>query len=236
MATAHIGAQPGDFAEVVLMPGDPRRAQFVAETYLTDPVVVNEVRGMYAATGTYRGTRLSVMGHGMGIPSIGIYSHELYEFFGVRSIIRIGSCGAIQPSVALRDLVIAMASSTDSNWQDQYGVTGHHAPSASWRLLRRAVEAAESRGLPHHVGTILATDVFYNADPDAWRRWQALGVLAIDMEAVALYGTAARLGREALVLLTVSDSLVTRDELSAEDRQSSFTDMFDVALEVATGQ
>lgn len=235
MATAHIGAEPGQVAETVLMPGDPLRARVVAERYLSDVVQFNEVRGMYGATGFHRGRRVSVMGHGMGMPSIGIYSYELYEFFGVRTIIRIGSCGSIQPHVAVRDLVLALAASTDSSWQDQYGIRGHFAPAASWHLLRAAADAAAARGLPAHVGTVLATDAFYDADPDGWRAWQRLGVLAIEMESAALYGNAARLGRDALVLLTVSDSLVTHESLPAADRQGTFTDMMEVALDVAAG-
>jgi purine-nucleoside phosphorylase len=235
MATPHIAAEPGDVADVVLMPGDPLRAQVVAERYLGHPVVFNRVRGMYGATGTFRGSRVSVMAHGMGIPSIGIYSHELYDHFGVRAIIRIGSCGSLQEEVLLRDLVVAMTASTDSAWQDQYGITGHFAPAASWRLVRAAADAAGSRGLRHHVGSVLATDAFYPEDPDGWRRWQRLGTLAVDMEAIALYGNAARLGREALVLLTVSDSLVTGEMLSAQERQETFTDMMEVALDVAVG-
>jgi purine-nucleoside phosphorylase len=235
MATPHIGAEPGAVAETVLMPGDPLRARFVAETHLADPVVFNDVRGMYGATGTYRGARVSVMGHGMGMPSIGIYSYELYRFFDVQRIIRIGSCGAIQPHVAPRDLVLAMTSSTDSNWHHQYGVAGHYAPTASWPLLLAAVRAAEARGLSPHVGGVLASDVFYHHDEQAWQRWAALGVLAIEMEAAALYANAAVLGREALVMLTVSDSLVTGHAMSALERQTTFTDMIEVALEVATG-
>lgn len=235
MATPHIGAEPGTVAETVLMPGDPLRARFVAETYLTDPVVFNDVRGMYGATGTRDGVRLSVMGHGMGMPSIGIYSYELFRFYDVARIIRIGSCGAIQPHVAPRDLVLAMSASTDSNWHHQYGITGHYAPTASWPLLHAAVQAAQARGLAPHVGGVLASDVFYHHDEQAWRRWAALGLLAIEMEAAALYANAAVLGRESLVMLTVSDSLVTGHSMSAADRQTTFTDMIEVALAVAAG-
>lgn len=233
MATAHIRAEKGDFAETVLLPGDPLRAKYIAEHFLTDVVQVNDVRGMLAFTGKYQGKRVSVMGSGMGMPSIGIYAHELITQFGVKNLIRIGSCGSYQADVHVRDIIIGQATSTNSNWQSQYELPGTFAPVADWGLMRAAVEQADSLGVRYHVGNILSSDIFYNAQPDAWKKWAAMGVLGVEMEAAALYMTATHLGAKALCILTVSDSLVTWEETTAEEREKTFTDMMKIALEIA---
>lgn len=233
MATAHIRAEKGDFAETILLPGDPLRAKYIAEHFLDNVVQVNDVRGMLGYTGTYNGKRVSVMGSGMGMPSIGIYAHELITQFGVKNLIRIGSCGSYQEDVHVRDIIIGQATSTNSNWQSQYNLPGTFAPVADWGLLRAAVDQADSLGVRYHVGNILSSDIFYNAQPDAWKKWAAMGVLGVEMEAAALYMTAIHLGAKALCILTVSDSLVTWEETSAEEREKTFTDMMKIALEIA---
>lgn len=233
MATAHIRAEKGDFADTVLLPGDPLRAKYIAENFLSDVVQVNDVRGMLGYTGTYNGKRVSVMGSGMGMPSIGIYAHELITQFGVKNLIRIGSCGSFQADVHVRDIIIGQATSTNSNWQSQYDLPGMFAPVADWGLLRASVEQADALGVRYHVGNILSSDIFYNAQPEAWKKWAEMGVLAVEMEAAALYMTATKLGAKALCILTVSDSLVTWEETSAEEREKTFTDMMKIALEIA---
>ncbi len=230
--TPHIEAALGDFAKTVLMPGDPLRAKFVAENFLKDARLVNNIRGIHGYTGTYEGRPVSVMASGMGMPSIAIYSYELYSFFGVDNIIRIGSAGALADSLALGDVVLAMSASTNSAFLEQYGVRGHFAPTASYALLRRAVERAESLGIGYTVGSVLSSDVFYSS-PEESLRWRELGILAVEMEAAALYANAARLGKRALAILTVSDHIVKGDALDAAARQSSFTDMMRLALGVA---
>ncbi|MGL4623479.1 MAG: purine-nucleoside phosphorylase [Culicoidibacterales bacterium] len=233
MATAHIRAEKGDFAETVLLPGDPLRAKYIADNFLSDVVQVNDVRGMLAFTGNYNGKRVSVMGSGMGMPSIGIYAHELITQFGVKNLIRIGSCGSYQADVHVRDIIIGQATSTNSNWQSQYQLPGTFAPVADWGLMRAAVEQADGLGVRYHVGNILSSDIFYNAQPDAWKKWADMGVLGVEMEAAALYMTATHLGAKALCILTVSDSLVTFEETTAEEREKTFTDMMKIALEIA---
>ncbi|MGL5296773.1 MAG: purine-nucleoside phosphorylase [Culicoidibacterales bacterium] len=233
MATAHIRAEKGDFAETILLPGDPLRAKYIAEHFLDNVVQVNDVRGMLGYTGTYNGKRVSVMGSGMGMPSIGIYAHELITQFGVKNLIRIGSCGSYQEDVHVRDIIIGQATSTNSNWQSQYNLPGTFAPVADWGLLRAAVDQADSLGVRYHVGNILSSDIFYNAQPDAWKKWAQMGVLGVEMEAAALYMTATHLGAKALCILTVSDSLVTWEETTAEEREKTFTDMMKIALEIA---
>jgi purine-nucleoside phosphorylase len=230
VATIHIGAEKGAIAEVVLMPGDPRRAELIAERYLEAPSVVNRLRGMTGITGTCRGQRLSLMAHGMGMPSMGIYASELIREFGVRTLIRIGSCGALQQEVRLRDLVLAQAASTDSNWQQQYGISGHLAPCASWELLSRAAQAAGRQQLRFHVGGVLSSDVFYPDAEGTLAPWAKLGLLAVEMETAALYMIAARQGVRALSILTVSDSVQSGTALSAEERERTFSDMVEVAL------
>lgn len=232
--TPHINvSEQGIIAETVLMPGDPLRAKFIAETYLENPVQFNDVRNMFGFTGTYKGKKISIMGSGMGMPSIGIYSYELINFYGVKNIIRIGSCGAIQENVKIRDIIIGLSASTNSNYASQYDLPGSFAPTASWKLVKKAVEIAESRGIETKVGNILSSDIFYDDDRDIWKKWARMGVLAIEMEAAALYMNAARAGVNALCILTVSDSLVSHEATTAEERQTSFTNMMEIALELA---
>ena len=227
--TPHIAANPGDFAQTVLMPGDPLRARHIAETYLTDPVLVNNVRGVQGYTGLYQGKRVSVMASGMGMPAIGIYSYELFHFFGVENIIRIGTAGSLSRGIGLRGLCAAMSCFTNSTFGDQYGFSGKIPPTASYKLLRRADETAEKLGIPLHIGTFLSTDVFYECPlgPEAAR----LGAIACEMEAAALYVNAMQAGKHALCLCTISDN--ENGELAPEERQKSLTDMFRLALEIA---
>ena len=227
--TPHIGAQYGEIAETVLMAGDPLRAKFIADNFLTNPVQFNEVRGMLGYTGTYGGKRVSVMGHGMGIPSIGIYSYELFNFYGVKTIIRVGSAGSYHPDLKLGDLVIAQGACTDSNYGAQFGLPGTFAPIADFDLLRKAAAACEQRGLHYMVGNILSSDVFYSDNPQS-ESWRKMGVLAVEMEAAALYMNAARSGNRALVICTISDHILTGEEMSAEERRTTFTNMMEVAL------
>ena len=227
--TPHIGAQYGEIAETVLMAGDPLRAKFIADNFLTNPVQFNEVRGMLGYTGTYGGKRVSVMGHGMGIPSIGIYSYELFNFYGVKTIIRVGSAGSYHPDLKLGDLVIAQGACTDSNYGAQFGLPGTFAPIADFDLLRKAAAACEERGLHYMVGNILSSDVFYSDNPQS-ESWRKMGVLAVEMEAAALYMNAARSGNRALVICTISDHILTGEEMSADERRTTFTNMMEVAL------
>ena len=233
MSTPHNEAKKGQIAKTVLLPGDPLRAKFIAETYLENPVCFNHVRNMLGFTGTYKGKEVSVMGGGMGIPSIGIYSYELYEMYGVENIIRIGSAGGYADELKLGDLVIGMGASTNSNFAHQYNLPGTFAPIADYDLLRKAVESAEKLNVPVKVGNILSSDTFYDDNPDAKLAWKKMGVLAVEMEAAGLYMNAARLGKKALCMLTISDHLFTGEELSAEERQVGFRNMMEVALELA---
>lgn len=232
MPTPHNSATKGQIAKTVLMPGDPLRAKVVAETFLDDPICFNEVRGMLGYTGTYKGHTLSVMGSGMGIPSIAIYSYELYHFYDVDTIIRIGTCGGLAPQVDLRDIVIGQAACTDSNFADQYKLPGTFSPIADFALVRRAAEVAEQFGADYHVGNLLSTDVFYS-DRAASQAWANMGVLAVEMEATALYLNAIAAGKRALGIMTVSDLVLRDGILSAEERQNSFTQMMEIALETA---
>ena len=232
--TPHIGvAEKGVIAETILLPGDPLRAKFIADNYLENPVQFNTVRNMFGYTGTYHGKTISVMGTGMGIPSIGIYSYELIHFYGVQNLIRVGSCGSLQEDVKVRDIVLGMAASTNSNFASQYGLPGTYAPTASWKLLQQAVNVAELKGVGVKVGNILSSDIFYDDNREAWKQWAKMGVMGVEMEAAALYMTAARAGVNALCILTVSDSLVTHELVSAEARQTTFTQMMEIALELA---
>jgi purine-nucleoside phosphorylase len=231
--TPHNEATPKDFAKTVLMPGDPLRAKFVAETYLTDAKLVNNVRGIQGYTGLYKGQPVSVMGSGMGMPSIGIYSYELFAFYGVENIIRIGSAGGISEKVKLRDIVFGLGSCTDSNYAAQYRLPGSFAPTADWTLLSAAVKEADKLGVSYHVGNLLASDLFYGDDPEATLSWGKMGVLAVEMESAALYMNAARQGKRALAICTISDHLKTGEAVSAEDRRSTFTQMMEVALNTA---
>lgn len=233
MSTPHNEAKKGQIAKTVLLPGDPLRAKFIAETYLENPVCFNHVRNMLGFTGTYKGKEVSVMGGGMGIPSIGIYSYELYEMYGVENIIRIGSAGGYADELKLGDLVIGMGASTNSNFAHQYNLPGTFAPIADYDLLRKAVETAEKLNVPVKVGNILSSDTFYDDNPDVKLAWKKMGVLAVEMEAAGLYMNAARLGKKALCMLTISDHLFTGEELSAEERQVGFRNMMEVALELA---
>ncbi|BCN32804.1 purine-nucleoside phosphorylase [Anaeromicropila herbilytica] len=231
--TPHNGAKSGEIAKTVLMPGDPLRAKFIAENFLEDYTCFNTVRNMFGYTGTYKGKKVSVMGGGMGIPSIGIYSYELYSFYGVESIIRIGSAGGFADDVKVRDVVIGMAASTNSNFAAQYQLPGTLAPVADFSLLRKAVEVAEEKKISVKVGNILSSDTFYDANTEANDKWKAMGVLAVEMEAAGLYMNAAKLGKKALCILTISDHLYTGEALPAEERQVSFKEMMEIALEIA---
>jgi len=231
--TIHIAAKPGDIAETVLLPGDPLRAKFIAETFLENPVCFNNVRGMLGFTGTYNGKKISVMGTGMGMPSIGIYSYELISAYGCKNLIRIGSCGALQENVGIRDVVLGLGACTNSNYSQQYNLPGSYAPTASFDLIAKAKKAADDLDIPVHVGNILSSDVFYDADKEAWKKWANMGVLAVEMEAAALYMNAAKLGANALAIFTVSDSLVTHEETTSEEREKTLTDMIKIALELA---
>lgn len=230
--TPHIGAHEGEIAKKVIMAGDPLRAKFMAETFLENPVQYNSVRGMLGYTGTYNGKRVSVQGHGMGMPSIGIYSYELYNFYGVETIIRTGSAGAYHPDLKLGDVMIAIGACTDSNYADQYNLPGQFSPTADFALARAAVEKAEQMGIRYRVGNILSSDVFYGDDAERWKQWQKMGVMGVEMEAAALYMNAARSGKKALCICTVSDSLVTGEACSAEQRQTSFTNMMEIAFDI----
>ncbi len=230
--TPHIGARDGEIADRVIMAGDPLRAKFMAETFLTNPVQYNAVRGMLGYTGEYKGKRVSVQGHGMGMPSIGIYTYELYNFYGVRRIIRTGSAGAYHPDLQLGDVVLGQGACTDSNYANQYNLPGVYAPVADFDLLRAAAAKAEAMGINYKVGNLLSSDVFYGDDSQSWKQWQKMGVLAVEMEAAALYMNAARSGNEALCICTISDSLVHGTACSAEQRQTSFTNMMEIAFDI----
>lgn len=230
--TPHISAKKGDFAQTVLMPGDPLRAKYIAEHYLENPVLVNNVRGVQGYTGTYKGKRVSVMASGMGMPSIGIYSYELFNFYGVDNIIRIGSAGAINPELKLRNLVFAQGACTNSRYAHQFGMAGDIAPIASYNLLEKAVATAKQLGFTYKVGNVLSSDTFYD-DGVGSIAWGKMGVLAVEMEAAALYLNAMRCGKNALCICTISDHLVTGEELDSDARQNSFHEMMQLALEIA---
>ncbi len=232
MATPHNEAKKGDFARTVLMPGDPLRAKFVAETYLEDAHLVNNVRGVQGYTGFWKGTRVSVMASGMGMPAIGIYSHELYHFYDVDNIIRVGSAGAISPRLKLRDIVLAQGACTDSGYARQFGLPGTFAPIADYRLLETAVAQARAMGVEMAVGNVLSSDAFYNHAGNTLR-WGEMGVLAVEMESAALYCNAAEAGKRALTICTISDSLLTGEDLGREERQTGFCRMMELALATA---
>ncbi|MGI6107109.1 MAG: purine-nucleoside phosphorylase [Lachnospiraceae bacterium] len=231
--TPHIVAAKDDFGKTVLMPGDPLRSKFIAENYLTDAKLVNNIRGVQGYTGYYRGTKVSVMASGMGIPAIGIYSYELFHFFDVDNILRVGTAGSMQEDIHVRDVVLGMGACTNSNYAVQYSLPGTFAPTASWKLLREAVKQSEALGASFHVGNILSSDSFYNDDPDTTAKWKKMGVMAVEMEAAGLYMNAARAGKNALAILTISDSMITHEETTAEERQTSFTQMMEIALNTA---
>lgn len=231
--TPHNSAKQGDIAKTVLMPGDPLRAKFIAENFLEDAKCFNTVRNMFGFTGTYKGRRVSVMGGGMGMPSIGIYSYELFKFYDVDRIIRIGTAGSLDDKVELKDIVVGMGACTNSNFAAQYKLPGTFAPIASYNLVSKAVKSGEQQGIKTVVGNILSSDTFYDADETALSKWKGMGVLAVEMEAAALYMNAAYLGKEALCLLTISDCPFKGLSLPAEERQVGFTDMMKIALEIA---
>ena len=227
--TPHIGAQYGEIAETVIMAGDPLRAKLMAEKFLDNPVQFNNVRSMLGFTGTHEGKRVSVMGHGMGMPSLGIYTYELFNFYGVKNIIRVGSAGSINMDLKVGDLVIAMGACTDSNYAAQYELPGTFAPIASFELLRAATDTCDRLGYRYKVGNVMSSDVFYGENPHT-DKWINMGVLAVEMEVAALYMNAARSGNRALAICTVSDHILTGEATTAEERQNTFTKMMDVAF------
>lgn len=233
MSTPHIAAEKGDFAKTVLMPGDPLRAKFIAENYLTDAVLVNNVRGVQGYTGYYKGKRVSVMASGMGQPSIGIYSYELYNFFDVENIIRVGSCGSFSPDLHVRDIIVAMGACTNGNYAMQYNLPGTFCPIADFSLVSMAVAECEKAGVNFRVGNIFSSDTFYD-DANSGMEWAKMGVLGVEMESAALYCNAARAGKKALCICTVSDSFIyTEENATAEERQNTFTKMMEIALNIA---
>lgn len=233
MGTAHNKAEVGDIAKTVLMPGDPLRAKYIAETYLTEVKCFNSVRNMFGFTGKYNGKEISVMGSGMGMPSIGIYSYELYQFYNVESIIRIGSAGALHEDIDLKDLVFAQGACTDSRFAYQYELPGSFAPIADFSLLEQAVSEARALGTRFKVGNVVSSDIFYNVYPEAAKKWAGMGVLCVEMEAAALYMNAAKLHKKALAILSISDHILKGTELSPEERQTGFSEMMEIALKLA---
>lgn len=231
----HIGAKPGDIASAVLLPGDPLRAKYIAENLLEHAVCYNEVRGMYGFTGTYKGRKVSVQGTGMGVPSISIYVHELIAEYGVTDLIRVGTCGGIQPDIHLRDVILAMSASTDSQVNKLRFGSIDYAPTASFSLLKNAYDAASKKGIDVKVGSVFTEDTFYRDDPDHWKILAAYGILALEMETAALYTLAAKFQVKALSVLTVSDDLVLNKRATSEERQTAFTQMMEIALETVTG-
>lgn len=231
--SVHIGAKKGDIADTILLPGDPLRAKYIAENYLEDVVCYNEVRGMLGFTGTYKGERISVQGTGMGVPSISIYVHELINDYGVKNLMRVGSCGAIQKHIKVRDLILAMSSSTDSG-ANRFRFDGvDYAPTANFELLKTAYDEIVKRDLPVHVGNIFTSDTFYNDRKDLMQKYLEYNILAVEMETTALYTLAAKFGCRALTILTVSDHIMTGEETTSEEREKTFNDMMEVALETA---
>lgn len=229
----HIGAKEGEIASTILLPGDPLRAKYIAENFLTDTICYNEVRGMYGYTGAYKGKRISVQGTGMGIPSVSIYLNELITSYKAKNLIRIGSCGSMQPDIKIRDVVLAMSASTDSHINKIRFNGMDYAPTANFGLLKKAYDIALEKDIPIKVGSVLTTDTFYHDAPNSWKHWANYGVLAVEMETAALYTLAAKFKVNALSILTVSDSLVTREETTSEERQKTFNQMVEVALELA---
>lgn len=229
-ASLHIDAEIGEIAKTVLLPGDPLRAKFIAENFLDDAVCINKTRNNFGYTGKFNGKEVSVMGTGMGMPSMGIYSHELIEVYKCENLIRIGSAGSYQEDVDLNDIVLAMSASTDSNYQYTFNLPGNFAPTADFGLLKAADESARRQGISVKAGNVVSVDVFYDDDPDTWKRWSKMNVLAVEMEAAALYLNAARYGAKALAMMTISDNFVTGGRLDNEAREKSFVDMINTAL------
>ena len=232
--STHINAEKGQIAESILLPGDPLRAKFIAENYLSGAKCYNEVRNMFGYTGTYKGVPVSVQGTGMGMPSIGIYSWELIKDYGCRNLMRIGTAGSYHKDIKVRDIVAGVAASTNSNYADGFDLPGTYAPCASFELLMKLEDASDELGIPFHAGNILSSDIFYDTRDDTWKRWAKMNVMAVEMEAAALYMNAAYLGANALAIMTISDHFVTGEETTAEERQESFTDMMKLALETIT--
>lgn len=230
--TTHIGAEKGEIAEKILLPGDPLRAKFIAENFLDEPRCFNKVRNMLGYTGKYKGEEVSVMGTGMGVASIGIYSYELINDFAVKDLIRIGSCGSYQEDINLNDLILVQGASTDSSYARQFDLDGSYSALSSFDLLVKARDIAEEKGLPYYVGNILTSDVFYNNDEDMWKKWSELGILGVEMETYGLFTNANLLGARALSILTVSDSFYKENKLTAEEREKSLENMIDIALEI----
>ncbi len=234
MPTPHNNAEKGDFAKVVLMPGDPNRAQWIVDNFLHDVKLVNSVRGILAFTGyTSNKKRISVMASGMGQPSIGIYSSELYSEYGVETIIRVGTCGSYQPEINLKDILICAGSCTDSNWMSQFKLNGTYSALASYDVLETAVSVLKNKKFPYHVGNIFSADIFYDYDREIWKKWAALGVMGVEMESYALYVQAAYHHKRALTILTVTDNFVKEGKLTAEERQTGLRNMIEVAVETA---
>lgn len=229
----HIGAKEGDIASTVLLPGDPLRAKYIAENFLTNTTCYNEVRGMYGYTGTYKGKRISIQGTGMGIPSISIYVNELISSYKAKNLIRIGSCGSMQPDIKIRDVILVMSASTDSNINKIRFNGVDYAPTANFDLLKKAYDIALKKEIKVKVGSVLTTDTFYGDNPDSWKMWAQYGILAVEMETAALYTLAAKFKVHALSILTVSDSLITREETTWEEREKTFNQMVEIALELA---
>lgn len=226
----HIDAKKGDIAKTILLPGDPLRAKWIAENFLDNPICYNEVRGMLGFTGTYQGKPISVQGSGMGIPSINIYAHELINEFGVKNLIRVGSAGSMQADIQLRDVVIAMAASTDASLNRSRFNGGDFAPTANFELFRKALQIADQKQIQVKAGNVLSSDTFYTDDPEEWKKWAKFNVLCVEMEAAGLYSTCAKLGANALSILTISDSLVTGEVTSSEEREKTFSQMIEIAL------
>ncbi|MBV7505421.1 purine-nucleoside phosphorylase [Bacillus sp. sid0103] len=231
--TPHIKPNGVEIADTILLPGDPLRAKFIAETYLENPIQFNSVRNMFGYTGSYQGKKISVMGTGMGMPSMSLYSWELIHVFGVKNLIRIGTCGAIQDQMNLYDIVLAMGASTDSRYVHQYNLPGEFSNIASFSLLEKAKKGADAKSLPVHVGNVLTSDIFYNADPTAIEKWRKMGILCVEMETAGLYMNAAYAGVNALTILTVSDHIIRNEQTTPEERQIAFTNMMEIALGLA---
>ena len=233
MGTVSNSANKGDIAKTVLMPGDPLRARYIAENFLESPVLYNETRNMYGYTGTYKGVPVSVQGSGMGMPSMGIYSWELFTYYDVENIIRIGTAGSFSSDINIGDIVVSLAASTDSNYEHTFGLPGHFSPCASWELLCRLKEISNAEGINIKAGNTVSCDVFYEIEEDWWKKWASMNVLAVEMEAAALYIKAAYNHRNALAIMTISDHFISGEKASLEDREKNFTDMMKLALETA---
>ena len=232
MPTPHIEAKDGEIAESILLPGDPLRAKYIADNFLTDVFQFNRVRNMLGFTGNYKGKRVSVMGSGMGMPSIGIYSYELIKFYGVKKLIRVGSAGSVQEDIKIKDLVIAQAASTNSNFSKQFKLRGEISAISDYELLSKAVDRAEELNLPHHVGNIMSSDTFYDFEKGSWKKWAKMGVACLEMEAYALFLTATLLKAKALTICTISDSLVTGESMDHVDRETALGDMIILSLDI----